>query len=48
MRYALEIVRGIFLKGDSFGDLIPQTMALLVIGTLVLSLSINRFRRSLR
>ncbi len=48
IRYALEIVRGIFLKGDSFGDLIPQTLALLVIGALVLSLSVNRFRRSLR
>ncbi len=48
IRYALEIVRGIFLKGDSFGDLIPQTLALLVIGTFVLSLSVNRFRRSLR
>lgn len=48
IRYALEIVRGIFLKGDSFGDLIPQTLALLVIGTAVLSLSVNRFRRSLR
>jgi ABC-2 type transport system permease protein len=48
MRYALEIVRGIFLKGDSFGDLIPQTLALLVIGSAVLSLSVNRFRRSLR
>jgi drug efflux transport system permease protein len=48
IRYALEIVRGIFLKGDSFGDLIPQTLALLLIGILVLSLSINRFRRSLR
>jgi len=48
MRYALEIVRGIFLKGDSFGDLIPQTIALLIIGSVVLSLSVNRFRRSLR
>ncbi|HEY9166350.1 MAG TPA: ABC transporter permease [Candidatus Kryptonia bacterium] len=48
IRYALEIVRGIFLKGDNFGDLIPQTLALLAIGTIVLSLSVNRFRRSLR
>jgi ABC-2 type transport system permease protein len=48
IRYALEIVRGIFLKGDSFGDLVPQTLALLVIGAVVLSLSVNRFRRSLR
>jgi len=48
IRYALEIVRGIFLKGDSFGDLVPQTIALLVIGGGVLSLSVNRFRRSLR
>lgn len=48
IRYALEIVRGIFLKGDSFGDLIPQTLALVAIGVVVLSLSIYRFRRSLR
>lgn len=48
IRYALEIVRGIFLKGDSFGDLIPQTLALLAIGIVMLSLSVNRFRRSLR
>jgi len=48
IRYALEIVRGIFLKGDTFSDLIPQTLALLVIGTAILSLSVNRFRRSLR
>ena len=48
IRYALEIVRGIFLKGDSFGNLIPQTLALLAIGTVVLSLSIYTFRRSLR
>ncbi len=48
IRYALEIVRGIFLKGDSFGDLIPQTLVLLVMAALVLSLSVYRFRRSLR
>ena len=48
IRYALEIVRGIFLKGDSFSNLIPQTLALLAIGTVVLSLSIYTFRRSLR
>ncbi len=48
IRYALEIVRGIFLKGDSFGNLVPQTLALMIIGTVVLTLSIYRFRRSLR
>jgi ABC-2 type transport system permease protein len=48
IRYALEIVRGIFLKGDTFGDLLPQTFALLLIGGVVLSLSVNRLRRNLR
>ncbi len=48
VRYFMEIVRGIFLKGDGFADLWPQTLALFGIGTLVLSLSVYTFRRSLR
>jgi drug efflux transport system permease protein len=48
VRYFMEIVRGIFLKGDGFADLWPQTLALIVIGASVLSLSVYTFRRSLR
>lgn len=48
VRYFMEIVRGIFLKGDGFADLWPQTLALFGIGVLVLSLSVYTFRRSLR
>ncbi|MCL4538741.1 MAG: ABC transporter permease [Bacteroidetes bacterium] len=48
VRYFMTIVRGIFLKGDGFVDLWPQTLALFVIGIGVLSLSVYTFRRSLR
>ncbi len=48
VRYFMEIVRGIFLKGDGFADLWPQTLALFLIGVVVLSLSVYTFRRSLR
>lgn len=48
VRYFMTIVRGIFLKGDGFMDLWPQTLALFVIGVGVLSLSVYTFRRSLR
>lgn len=48
VRYFMEIVRGIFLKGDGFADLWSQTLALFVIGASVLALSVYTFRRSLR
>lgn len=48
VRYFMEIVRGVFLKGDGFADLWPQTLALFLIGAGVLSLSVYTFRRSLR
>ncbi len=48
VRYFMEIVRGVFLKGDGFTDLWPQTLALFAIGSIVLSLSVYMFRRSLR
>lgn len=47
LRYFLEIVRGIFLKGTSLVHLWPQTVALVVFGVLILSLSIKRFQRKL-
>jgi ABC-2 type transport system permease protein len=47
LRYFLDIVRGIFLKGAGIAELWPQTAALLGIGLAVLSLSIMRFRKTL-
>jgi ABC-2 type transport system permease protein len=47
LRYFLEIVRGIFLKGTGIRELWPQTLALALIGVGVLSLSVMRFRKTL-
>jgi ABC-2 type transport system permease protein len=47
IRYFMEIVRGIFLKGVGLSALWPQMLALLVYGVTVLSLSVARFHKSL-
>ncbi len=47
LRYFLEIVRGIFLKGTDLRQLWPQTLALAVFGVTILALSITRFRKTL-
>jgi len=47
LRYYLEIVRGIFLKGVGLNVLWPQISALLVIGIIVVSLSSLRFHKRL-
>lgn len=47
IRYFMEIVRGIFLKGVGFAVLWPQMLALLVYGVTVLGLSVARFHKSL-
>ena len=47
LRYFLEIVRGIFLKGTGLGELWPQVTALAGLGLLILSLSVLRFRKTL-
>jgi ABC-2 type transport system permease protein len=47
LRYFLEIVRGIFLKGTNLNELAFQACALLVIGVTTLTLSILRFRTKL-
>jgi ABC-2 type transport system permease protein len=47
MRYFMEIVRGIFLKGSGFAVLWPQMLALAVFGVVVLSLSVQRFHKHL-
>jgi|WetSurMetagenome_2_1015567.scaffolds.fasta_scaffold197895_1 ABC-2 type transport system permease protein len=47
LRYFLEIVRGIFLKGSGLAELWPQTLALGGIGVLILTLSVLRFHKTL-
>ena len=47
MRYFIEIVRGIFLKGVGVTVLWPQMAALALYGILVLSMSVMRFRKTL-
>ena len=47
LRYYIEILRGVILKGDGLLQLIPQTVTLLGIGILILALSSLRFRKRL-
>jgi ABC-2 type transport system permease protein len=47
LRYFLDIVRGIFLKGTGLTELWPQTAALAVFGVAILTLSVLRFRKKL-
>jgi len=47
VRYFMEIVRGIFLKGSGIDVLWPQMVALAVFGVVILSLSAMRFRKRL-
>jgi ABC-2 type transport system permease protein len=47
MRYFLEIVRGIFLKGSGFDILWPNLAALALFGVTVLTLSVRRFHKTL-
>ena len=47
LRYFLVIVRGIFLKGVGIGILWPQIAALLVLGTVILTISALRFKKRL-
>jgi ABC-2 type transport system permease protein len=47
LRYFMEIVRGIFLKGTGVETLWPQMLALFVYGCVVVMLSALRFRKKL-
>ena len=47
LRYFLEIVRGLFLKGSGLAELWPQALALFTFGVVILTLSVLRFRRRL-
>jgi len=47
VRYFMEIVRGLFLKGSGITVLWPQMLALAVIGVVVMGLSAARFHKRL-
>ena len=47
LRYLIEIVRGIFLKGTGIEALWPQMLTLLVYGITVMGLSASSFRKKL-
>ncbi len=47
VRYFIEIVRGLFLKGSGVSVLWPQMLALAVFGVVILTLSAMRFRKRL-
>lgn len=47
LRYFLEIVRGIFLKGTGIMELWPQALALAGLGVLIFTLSVARFQKKL-
>ena len=47
VRYFMEIVRGVFLKGSGVAVLWPQMAALAVFGVVILTASANRFHKKL-
>jgi len=47
LRYLIEIVRGIFLKGTGISVLWPQMLTLLVYGMVVMALAATSFRKKL-
>jgi ABC-2 type transport system permease protein len=47
LRYFLVIIRGIFLKGVGLNVLWPQYLALAILGTIVFSGAISRFKKRL-
>lgn len=47
VRYYGNVIRGIFLRGSGLDVLWPDALALLVLGTLILTLASLRFRKSL-
>jgi ABC-2 type transport system permease protein len=47
VRYFIDIVRGLFLKGSGVSVLWPQMVALAIFGVVILTLSASRFRKRL-
>ncbi len=48
MRHFIEILRGCLLKGATLADVAPQLLALALLGTVILSVSVALFRRRVR
>jgi len=46
LRYYMVIIRGVFLKGLGFTELIPETAALLVFAVAIFTLAIKQFRKT--
>jgi ABC-2 type transport system permease protein len=46
LRYYMVIIKGIFLKGLNFFELLPQVIPLLIFGTALFTLSIKKFRKT--
>jgi ABC-2 type transport system permease protein len=47
IRYFFTVIRGLMLKGAGWAELWDEALALLVLGSLTLALSIARFRKKL-
>ncbi len=47
LRYYLEIVRGIFLKGNGIAILWPQVLALAIFAVVIITISVTRFQKRL-
>jgi ABC-2 type transport system permease protein len=47
IRYFFVVIRGIMLKGSGLAELWPQASALVLLSTLILTLSVARFRKKL-
>ena len=45
MRYIMKIVRGIFLKGSTFGDVLPDLAPLAGLGLVIFTAAVVRFRK---
>jgi len=48
LRYFLEIIRGVFLKGNGLDILWPNMVALAILGGLMVTLSSLRFQKRLK
>ena len=47
LTYFLKVLRGILLKGVTFVDVWQPTLSLIVIATIVLAISVRRFRKTI-
>jgi ABC transporter DrrB family efflux protein len=47
LTYFLDILRGIYLRGAGFLDLLPAVLALIAIGTVLITVATTRFRKSI-